>query len=90
MVEMAVAMESLADPMPIDFAFKYTNTDDIDLYVKSEPISPPAGWTGSPEQHCSLGVGVDDYFLNDNYTRSKVTNLIEETLTFRILMKKQL
>lgn len=84
MVEMVVAMESLADPMPIDFAFKCTNTDDIVLYVKSELISPPAGWTGSAEQHGSLGVGVDDYFLNDNYTRSKPANLTEETVTFRI------
>ena len=84
MVEMVVCMESLADPMPIDFAFKVTNTDDIPLYVRSALISPPAGWTGSAEDHGALAVGIDEYFLNDNYTKTKPANLTQETLNFRI------
>ena len=84
MVEMVVPMENLTDPMDIRFTFKVTNLDDITIYVKSELISPPAGWNGSGEEHGALGVGVDDYFLNDNYTRDKIATDTEETVTLRI------
>ena len=84
MVEMVVPMESLADPMPIRFTFKATNITDIAIYVKSEIISAPAGWAGSAEQHGSLGVGIDDYFLNDNNTKTKPATDTEQTITFRV------
>ena len=83
-IEMVVPMENLADPIPIDFTFKCTNTDDIPIYVQSELVTPPAGWNGVAEQHGSLGVGVDDYFLNDNYTRDRPANLTEETVNYKI------
>ena len=37
------------------------------------------------KQHGSLSVGVDNYVLNDDYTRTKPPTVTEETLTFRIL-----
>lgn len=83
-IEMVVPMENLADPLPIDFTFKCTNTDDIIIYVKCELVTPPAGWNGVAQQLGSLGVGVDDYFLCDNYTRDRPANLTEETLDFKI------
>jgi hypothetical protein len=82
--EMVVPIEDLADPMPIRFAFKATNIDVITIYVQSDLFNPPAGWAGAAENHGSLGVGVDDYFLNDNCTRTKPANLTEETVTLRI------
>lgn len=82
--EMVVAMEDLADLMPIRFAFKATNLDVITIYVQSDLFTPPAGWAGAAENHGSLAVGVDDYFLNDNCTRTKPANLTEETVTLRI------
>lgn len=84
-IEMVVPMENLADPIPVDFTFKCTNTDDIPIYVKSELVTPPAGWnTTGAELHGALGVGVDDYFLNDNNTRDRPANLTEETVNFKI------
>lgn len=82
--EMVVPIEDLADPMPIRFAFKATNIDVITIYVQSDLFNPPAGWAGAAENHGSLAVGVDDYFLNDNCTRTKPANLTEETVTLRI------
>ena len=84
MVEMVIPMENLADPMDIRFTFKVTNLDDITLYVKSELITPPAGWNGSAEEHGALAAGIDDYFLNDNYTRDKPATDTEENVTIRI------
>lgn len=77
-------MEDLADPMEIRFTFKVTNIDDIPIYVKSELVSPPAGWTETDEQHGVLAVGADDYYLNDNCTRTKPATDTEETVTLRI------
>lgn len=84
MVEMVIPMEDLEDPMEIRFTFKVTNIDDIPIYVKSELINPPAGWTETDEQHGVLGVGEDDYFLNDNCTRTKPATDTEESVTLRI------
>lgn len=84
MVEMVVPMEELNDPMGIRFMFRTTNISDIVLYVKSELVSPPVGWTGIPEEHGAIGVGVGDYFLNDNYTRTKPSTDTEESVTLRI------
>lgn len=84
MVEMIVPMENLNDPMDINLTFKVTNIDDITIYVKSELVSPPAGWSGSAEEHGAIGAGVDDYFLNDNYTRTKPSTDTEETITLKI------
>lgn len=83
-IEMVVPMENLADPIPIVFTFKCTNTDDITIYVKAELLSPPAGWNGAEQELGALGIGVDDYFLCDNYTRDRPANLTEETLDFKI------
>ncbi len=84
MVEMVIPMEDLADPIPIDFLFKCTNTDDILLYVKAEVVGPPASWNGAAQQLGSLAVGVDDYFLCDAYTRDMPANLVEDNVTLRI------
>ncbi len=83
-IEMVVPMENLADPIPIDFTFKCTNTDDATIYVKCELVSPPAGWNGAAQQMGSLGIGIDDYFLCDAYTRDRPANLTEETIDFKI------
>ena len=85
MVEMVIPMEDLDDPMPIRFTFKVTNIDDITIYVKSEITGAPANWNiGADEQHGALGVGVDNYFLNDNNTRDKPADGASDTINLRI------
>lgn len=81
---MVIPMEDLADPMEIRFTFKVTNIDDIPIYVKSELNNPPAGWVETDEQHGVLAVGTDDYFLNDNCTRTKPATDTEENVVLKI------
>jgi len=84
MAEIVVPMEDLADPMDIPFVFKATNIDDVSVWVRSDLSGPPAGWAGAAEDHGELAVGADDYFVNDNYTRTKPAHLTAENVTLRV------
>ncbi len=84
MAEIVIPMEDLNDPMDIPFVFKATNIDDVDVWVRSDLSVAPAGWAGAAEDHGQLGVGVDDYFVNDNYTRTKPAHLTAENVTLRV------
>ncbi len=85
MVEMVIPMEDLNDPMPIRFTFKVSNLDDAAIWVKSGITGAPAGWNlGADEQHGTLGIGIDDYFLNDNNTRDKPADGSSDSITLRI------
>jgi hypothetical protein len=84
MAEIVIPMEDLADPMDIPFVFKATNIDDVPVWVRSDLSVAPAGWAGAAEDHGQLAVGVDDYFVNDNYTRTKPAHLTAENVTLRV------
>lgn len=84
MAEIVVPMEDLNDPMDIPFVFKATNIDDVPVWVRSDLSVAPAGWAGAAEDHGQLVVGADDYFVNDNYTRTKPAHLTAENVTLRV------
>jgi len=83
--DVVVPMEDLPDPMSINFLFKATNVSGATVYVGVELLTPPAGWANYAEVHCgSLGVGIDDYFLFNQPTRTKPVTGTTEAVTLRV------
>jgi len=83
--DVVVPMESLPDPMSINFLYKATNVSGASVYVSAQLITPPAGWADYAERQCGeLGVGVDDYFLFATPTRTKPATGTTEVVTLRV------
>jgi len=83
--DVVVPMESLPDPMSINFLYKATNVSGAPVYVSAQLITPPAGWVDYAERQCGeLGVGVDDYFLFATPTRTKPATNTTEVVTLRV------
>jgi len=83
--DVVVPMESLPDPMSINFLYKATNVSGVPVYVSAQLVTPPAGWADCAERQCGqLAVGVDDYFLFATPTRTKPATGTTEVVTLRV------
>jgi len=83
--DVVVPMESLPDPMSINFLYKATNVSGASVYVSAQLITPPAGWADYAERQCgALAVGEDDYFIFATPTRTKPATNTTEVVTLRV------